>query len=1144
MTEALGTIASTTGTVTLTNASGSAPAVAGESITLLDTLATGAGASAVLSSPDGSQLTLSSSSVMELFGKVSATRFIKILTGRIWAQIVPNSDRCSNDSEVLEPCDALDVSTPNAAVGIRGTDVVIETDGTTTTVTVNEGTVNVTDLTGDTFNSVTSVSAGSTLTVAPHSVPTPAVTATPNLAYFEASVGASMTQNISLSINTALTISRIVTGGDYSVGTNSCVTAYSAATTCTVPITFTPTKPGQAWVPLVVTDSNNNSYSFGLEGTGIGSAVAFTPGIINTVVGNGTACPDSSAPCGDNGPATSGELSAPSGMAMDGAGNIYIADSGNNRIRVVNTQTSPITVAGVTIGAGNIATVAGNGAQGNTNTGNGGVKATTAELNSPGTVAVDGPGNMYVADTNNSLVRKVDVNGMMTTFAGGGSDCANATDNVGDGCPATGAQLAAPTGLAVDTLGYVYIADSGNARIRKVNLNGMITTFAGDGTPGYNGDSGAATSAELKYPAGLAFDSVGDLYIADSGNNVIRMVNTSGTITTVAGDGSAGYGGDGLAAKKAELNQPRGAAVDSAGNLYIADTKNDFLRKVDVAGVITTVAGSGSNGVSCPFGTSIGDGCPATSAFVQPWSVAVNGAGNLYVPDYGNNRIRKVNATTSLLSFGTLNPGAISTPQMVAASNVGNAPLGFAQSNAFVPSANFQLQNVADDCANGGSLAPGAGCSLGVAFSPTTTGNPITGTLTVNDDAPNGSQTVQLTGIALIRAAQTITFPAIASQTAATTLKLTATASSGLEVGFASLTKSVCTVSGATTSLIAAGTCTIQASQPGNAAFDAAPNVNRSFTVNHAAQTITFKQPASPVTYSVKPIALSAKASSKLAVTFSIVSGPAKVSDTNDATLTITGAGTVVVAAKQAGNATYAAAPEVTRTIKVNKAAQTITFPAIGSRTIGTKLALSATASSKLTVSFASLTKSVCTVSGETASLVALGTCTIRASQAGNTAYDAAPNISQSFTVGHAQSITFKQPASPVTYGVKPIALSATASSKLAVTFSVVSGPAKVSGTHDATLTITGAGTVVVAAKQAGNATYGAAQVTRSIVVNKATLTVTANNLTMKQGATVPKLTYTMKGFVNGDKQAKATTGQPALSTSATSKSAPGKYPI
>jgi hypothetical protein len=902
----------------------------------------------------------------------------------------------------LEPCDAFDISAGHSSGGVRGTDVVIETDGTTTTWTVNEGTVNVADLTGDTLNSVTPVSAGSTLTIAPHSVSTPAVTATPNPLYFGASVGASSTQTITLSINTALTISSIVAGGDYSVGTNSCVTAYSAAATCTVPITFAPTKPGQAWVPLVVTDSNNNSYSFGVGGTGLGAAVAFTPGIINTVAGNGTACLDSTTPCGDNSPATSGELSTPSGMAMDGAGNIYIADSGNNRIRVVNMQTSPITVAGVTIGAGNIATVAGNGAQGNTNTGNGGVKAISAELNSPGAVALDGTGNIYVADTNNSLVRKVDVNGMMTTFAGGGSVCANATDNVGDGCPATGAQLAAPTGLAVDTLGYVYIADSGNARVRKVDLNGMITTFAGNGTPGYVGDSGAATSAELQNPAGLAFDSVGNLYIADSGNNVIRKVDTSGTIATVAGNGTAGYSGDGLAATQAQLNQPRGVAVDSAGNMYIADTNNDFLRKVDAGGVITTVAGNGSNGVSCPFGTDIiGDGCPATSAFVQPWSVAVNGAGNLYLPDYGNNRIRKVDVTTTALPFASTAVGSTSgdSPRAVTVENVGNMPL-----DAVAPGLAFTVPSFSQvvgsgtppDCNSSFVLAPGADCNISISFTPTVAGI-LSGSFVLTDNnlnVPNATQTISL-NVTAVQATQTITFGAIAAQTVGTLLILSASATSGLAVTFTSASPTTCTVSGTTATFIASGGCTIEADQAGNSAYAAATQVQQSFTVYSEAQTITFGAIAAQTVGT--PLTLSASATSGLAVTFT--SASPTTCTVSGTTATFIASGVCSIEANQAGNSAYAAAYQVLQNFAVNGEAQTITFGAIAAQTLDTQLTLTATASSGLTVSFASTTTSICTVSGTTATLFAAGVCIIDANQIGNSAYAAAPMISQTFNV-------------------------------------------------------------------------------------------------------------------------------------------------
>jgi arabinogalactan endo-1,4-beta-galactosidase/N-acetylneuraminic acid mutarotase len=255
-------------------------------------------------------------------------------------------------------------------------------------------------------------------------------------------------------------------------------------------------------------------------------------------------------------------------------------------------------------------------------------------------------------------------------------------------------------------------------------------------------------------------------------------------------------------------------------------------------------------------------------------------------------------------------------------------------------------------------------------------------------------------------------------------------------------------------------------------------------------QMITFAQPTSPVTYGVKPITLSAKASSGLAVSFSVVSGPGKVSGTNNSTLTITGAGTIVVAANQAGNATYAAAPLVKRSITVHKAAQTITFTQPTSPvTYGVKpLTLSASASSKLAVSF-SVVSGPGKVSGtdnSTLTITGSGAVVIAANQTGNVNYNTAPQVKRTIAVNKAaQTITFTQPTSPVTYGVKPITLSATASSGLAVSFSVVSGPGTVSGTDNSTLTITGAGTVVVAANQAGNANYSAApQVERSIIVN------------------------------------------------------------
>jgi len=270
-----------------------------------------------------------------------------------------------------------------------------------------------------------------------------------------------------------------------------------------------------------------------------------------------------------------------------------------------------------------ITTVAGGG----NSFGDGGT-ATEAQLRYPSGVAVDSSGNLYIADTGNHRIRKVDTDGVITTVAGTGS-----SGYSGDGGAATEAQLSSPSGVAVDSSGNLYIADSGNNRIRQVDTNGVITTVAGGG---FDGDGGAATSARLSYPSGVAVDSSGNLYIADKGKHRIRKVDTNGVISTVAGDGTTGYSGDFGAAAEAQLDNPSGVAVDSSGNLYIVDTRNNSIRKVDTNGVISTVAGDGTYGYS-------GDGGAATDAqLYNPSAVAVDSSGNLYIADTNNGRIRKV----------------------------------------------------------------------------------------------------------------------------------------------------------------------------------------------------------------------------------------------------------------------------------------------------------------------------------------------------------------------------------------------------------------------------------------------------------------------------------------------------------------------
>ncbi len=323
---------------------------------------------------------------------------------------------------------------------------------------------------------------------------------------------------------------------------------------------------------------------------------------------------------GDGGPATNATLRTPYGVAVDTSGNLFIADANNNRIRKVNAS-------------GTITTVAGDGAQGFS--GDGG-PATNARLYFPSGVAVDTSGNLFIADTSNHRVRKVNASGTITTVAGNGTSGFS-----GDGGPATNARLYFPSGVAVDTSGNLFIADANNYRIRKVNASGTITTVAGNGTSGDSGDGGPATNASLTGPLGVAVDTAGNLFIADVdwGNHRVRKVNASGTITRVAGAGGNCVGcGDGGPATSGNLQYPNGVAVDTSGNLFIADTGNNRVRRVDASGTITTVAGNGAEGFS-------GDGGPATSASLKyPYGVAVDTSGTLFIADIGNNRIRKVAA--------------------------------------------------------------------------------------------------------------------------------------------------------------------------------------------------------------------------------------------------------------------------------------------------------------------------------------------------------------------------------------------------------------------------------------------------------------------------------------------------------------------
>jgi uncharacterized protein (TIGR03437 family) len=343
--------------------------------------------------------------------------------------------------------------------------------------------------------------------------------------------------------------------------------------------------------------------------------LAQTAGTINTIAGTGGALFS-----GDGAAATLAGLNVAVDVSADRAGNLYIVDQFNHRIRKIASN-------------GTITTVAGTGVPGYSGDG---AAAVNAQINTPTGVFADTAGNIYIAEPGNQRIRKVNPSGIITTIAGNGSKGYS-----GDGGQATAASLFNAVRVAVDPSGNVVIADQSNHRIRRVTPAGIITTIAGNGagTPAagaFSGDGGQATAASLNNPTALAITPAGVIYFADQFNQRIRKIAADGTINTIAGNGTAGFAGDGGPALAASLNFPGGMALDASGNLYVNDDLNYRTRRISTSGTITTVAGNGVQGFS-------GDGGLATAAELNGnFGATVDAAGNLYIADSTNNRIREV----------------------------------------------------------------------------------------------------------------------------------------------------------------------------------------------------------------------------------------------------------------------------------------------------------------------------------------------------------------------------------------------------------------------------------------------------------------------------------------------------------------------
>ncbi len=572
-----------------------------------------------------------------------------------------------------------------------------------------------------------------------------------SLSFGPQSVGAtSGEQNVTIRARTAGTVAAVevltlgVNGLDFvpGIGAMTCGSATLViGAPCIESVMFTPGCPGLRMGAVVLLNSNSNVLGITyLNGIGMGGLGALVPGNILPVAGDGT----STGPVFDGNIATSASLNLPTGIALDGAGNMYIADQGHNRIRKVIGST------------GVISTLAGNGTRGYA--GNG-LPSTNAavRLNAPSSVALDGAGNLYIADTGNNVVRMIAAStGIITTVAGNRSIGDSDAGRVGDNGLATAANLNQPQGVSVDGSGNPFIADTANHRIRRVDaFTGIITTLAGNGSTdaasgagGYAGDGGPASQAELNFPMTVAFDSAGSMYIPDSANNVVRVVTAvNGGITansiiiTFAGNGTLGDSGDGGSATQATLFSPSGVIVDAAGNANIADTGNSSIRKVGSAtGFISTIAQNNTGAYV------FNNGGPYVVNIWAPVGLILDGGGNLYFADSENMRIREIQSSFGVLDYVATptRQGDQSATQSMTIENDGNAPLDL---TAITSGNNAALDGTATTCLVGGpSLAVSADCAVGAIFAPSVAADPLFGQVMVSGESFNSPLDIELIG--------------------------------------------------------------------------------------------------------------------------------------------------------------------------------------------------------------------------------------------------------------------------------------------------------------------------------------------------------------------------------------------------------------
>ncbi len=540
---------------------------------------------------------------------------------------------------------------------------------------------------------------------------------------------------------------------------------------CKVGVIFTPTAPGTRFGAVVLLDVNNKVLGTGYaSGTGVGPLATFVPGYVSTFAGNGNYL---GAFFGDNGPATSAELYLPSAVAFDGAGNLYIADSAHNRVRMVCAAASSGLINGTQAkctAPGIIFTIAGGGSgcgASETDTFGDGCNAPASTLSSPTGVAVDAAGNLYITDNGNDLVRVVNVvSGVISVFAGNLSGasgvCGGATDSIGDGCPATSATLNAPQGVTLDAVGNVYIADTSNDRIRVVSSSGIITSLVGGGSGTCGsalnpiGDGCPISDAVLLNPSPVAFDASGNMFIPDTAHNRVRkvaatagVVSASSIISDFAGTGFGIYAGDGGPATSAGLYAPSAVAIDPAQNVYIADTQDSAIRKVSVGSLdIETIISSSTNQTYQPTKAQIF----VNIGVYGPLGLAFDSQGDLFVADTLDMIVQKMQTNLSVIDLlpppytNAIRVNQKSQPQLITVENIGNSSLTL---TSIAPQPQSQVDATTTTCSTTASLGSGNNCIVGAVFAPTTASDPLVTNIDVASPTPQSPLDIEIVGDAL-----------------------------------------------------------------------------------------------------------------------------------------------------------------------------------------------------------------------------------------------------------------------------------------------------------------------------------------------------------------------------------------------------------